>query len=304
MEKVTEESTRVFAQYDVSDREAFSRSIGEHARVKDGSAHLEHAILSADEKRVVIIWSIKDSIEDVIEKSPFRGAILKEQWRVYVPDAPPSITRVVPWISQIVPGGNVVVEGDHFGAHPGELLLHGAFPSGKMNLTITAWGSHFASGVVPSITGVMDQDVEVQIVDAKGRGSQLVQVAFRAERDIRQIPRECIKKIHFAKRSWQSLYGVDSAPNPTITGRHAPGIGGLPSAGRDAYDCELANGWTFHSYAWLEADGIDGGPFGNFPDPVGASKFTVYVKWFFDFMSSANYRLNVYAIGPLGVSMV
>jgi hypothetical protein len=94
--------------------------------------------------------------------------------------------------------------------------------------------------------------------------------------------------------------GSDTDPF-TVAGYHAMSLGFYSANGTDVWNCNLSNGWVFDHYQWDAQDGIQGGPFGQAPDPVGQADFTLAISWGFGWFGSSNYELSVFVVGPAGM---
>ena len=266
---------------------------------------IRQSLLAENHTRAFILWeapsaeAVRDFINGVFtdpqarEFSVFGG--------ITGPLTPgPAITSVFPF-SVIRPGGGVIVLGTNFRDTPGLFLLKGNFPGGQVNLTDLQWGDTFAGGVIPQVTGAPDQQASLQIVTFDGKSSNLWPVEFTATRQVVLLPGNVLTLIGCGSSGFGGIDNcLDFGPPHTIEGFHSSTVDSSAD-GQDVYQCELQNGWVFDHYAWGVQDGVNGGPFGPEPDPVGKSSFTIDVHWFFDVFSSAYYELSIFVVGPVGV---
>ena len=146
-----------------------------------------------------------------------------------------------------------------------------------------------------------DQAAFLQIVTKDGKVSNQWPIQFTATRAIIRIPGTALTPVACGSGGDDFCYiGSDSDPF-TVAGGHAMSLGFYSASGTDVYNCSLKNGWVFDHYQWGTQDGIQGGPFGLAPDPVGQSEFTLAISWFFDVFGSSSYDISVFIIGPVGV---
>jgi hypothetical protein len=188
---------------------------------------------------------------------------------------PPQITAVF-LFSIIRPGGGVIIQGEHFQGQPGQFLLLLSASGTQLELTNLQWGDTFAGGIIPPITGVPDQPAFLQIITQDGKASNQWPVQFTASREVALLPGTALTPVACGSDGY--CY-VGSATDPfTVAGGHAMGVGLYSGSGTDVYNCTLQNGWVFDHYQWGTQDGIQGGPFGQAPDPVGQAEFTLAIS--------------------------
>lgn len=241
------------------------------------------------------------------------------------PVPPPLITQVL-FFSDITPGGGAIIGGVNFGtykARKSQFLLVGGIPNGQkgafqpqvlvgnlpaLELTISnlntkpQWGDSFAAAVIPNgITGVLDQPAYLQIVTAAGKSSNLWPLNFRASRGVPiQIPGSAFNIVTCAGGGTCLTDITDSS----VGGFHGGGFINTGGSGTDKYSCQLQNQFTYDHYEWAIEDGVNGGPFGGNPDPVGLPDINLEISWFYSggLETSSLYALNVFAVGPQGFS--
>ena len=183
----------------------------------------------------------------------------------------PVITRVVPFVSLIVPGGPVVIEGRNFGAQRGEVRLtgtvsvlsFGSFHGGHLTLEIwgpkSQWGDTFAMGVIPEVTGVLDERVGIAIKALNGLWSNVVEVEFRATRDTKVLPQRDVKVVAcgFDSNSdrCNQVADRDDGMDPstgnlgaTLDAEHLNDSWAIgDDKGTDTYEVTIKNQWVFDS---------------------------------------------------------
>ncbi|WP_088281860.1 hypothetical protein [Ideonella sp. A 288] len=138
------------------------------------------------------------------------------------------------------------------------------------------------------------------IVRADGKKSAPYRVSLRARRDVVRL-RSDSPAISTVRLSDEANYiNVVTGTRSTVSGVHLTAFQSEDDT--DVYRVQLKNGWTYHHVEWVLQEGADGRPFGQDPEPVDASDFTLSIPWFADFFAgSAEYALNVYVTGPTGV---
>ena len=112
---------------------------------------------------------------------------------------PPKIDQVVPFVSNITPGGSVVIKGTGFGATEGMLYLRGLKKYNGLELGLVEipiaqeqgkdfWNPTNALGFIPgTITQVKDQPAKLQIKTAANQWSNEFPVNFMATKDHRLL---------------------------------------------------------------------------------------------------------------------
>ncbi|HLG43810.1 MAG TPA: hypothetical protein VI337_02225 [Nitrospirales bacterium] len=236
-------------------------------------------------------------------------------------DCTPVITRVVPLFSLPTPGGPVVIEGRLFGARPGSIRLIGTIPRGavgaipgeRVTLEPLQWSDTIAAGTIPALTGVLDQEVKLQVITSDGFVSNAVSVQFRATRELRPLPQGDVKVIMCGFDSNDDrCNGVkdpsDSGPflnfSGTLDAEHYNCWGCIgDDAGTDIYEIKLINGWNFDSmdlFKYVVSTGDDV-RFGVGDLPAGQSYWKPSIVWRVTPNDSVAYSADVTIIGPKGV---
>jgi hypothetical protein len=246
---------------------------------------------------------------------------------------PPKIEQVVPFISNITPGGYVAIKGSAFGNDQGELWLKGlkkwnGVAYGDVKLAIATepgkdfWKPTTVLGIIPgSITQVKDQPVKLQIKTKAGKWSNEYPVNFRATRDIKVLPANYVHSVKCSTesdydactgvlRDWNVIpfchYPHPSYPAATFRGYHYTCVG--DSNGKDSFRFSLTkkNGWS------LDHVEFHGEPIGGIDQPVIASGSLspslnyvgVSIHWDNAPAPYALYGVDVYITGPKGVPHV
>jgi len=271
-------------------------------QLPDGMRYCK-GLFDADGSRATLIWEVlSPALFDRFVKTS-KVTRYWDDWSVVLDPTPyPIITKVF-LFSIIQPGGGVIVGGNNFLAQPGEFRLYSAgFPGGFVNLGALQWGDQFAAGIIPNIVGVQDDpNASLLIVASNGRHSNHWPVRFTARKDVVKVEFDssAITTVKFSDAA--NFANVVTDTRSTLAGTHVTAYQSEDDT--DIYQFQLKNGWVYDHYEWRVQDGINGGPFGQSPDPVDASSFTVTIHWFADFFGgSADYALDIYVTGPSGVS--
>ena len=86
------------------------------------------------------------------------------------------------------PGALVILQGENFGNVPGQAWIHlerdGKPADYQLEVTPNDWGDTFVAGIVPSISGVLDQQATFTVVAQCGATSNAVSGSFVAARDV------------------------------------------------------------------------------------------------------------------------
>lgn len=180
----------------------------------------------------------------------------------------PAIEQVVPFISNITPGGHVAVKGLLFGNDPGELWLKGlkrwnGAPHGDVKLGIATepgkdfWATKSVLGVIPgTITQVKDQPAKLQIKTKMGLWSNEYSVDFRAAKSLVMLkyPDPAVKLIACGTDSNKDVCNGWADPDDgdwfagfcaqTFYGWHYNVQGAIGvDTGIDTFQITLKNGW-------------------------------------------------------------
>jgi hypothetical protein len=240
---------------------------------------------------------------------------------------PPKIEAVVPFISNITPGGYVAVKGSWFGNDEGELWLKGlkkwnGAAYGDVKLAIATepgkdfWNTTSVFGVIPgNITQVKDQPVTLQIKTKAGAWSNEFPISFNAAKDWVTLTHTdpAVKLISCGTDSNKDVCNGKSDPDDgdwfssscgqTFYGFHYNVWGTIgDDLGTDQFEITLKNGWV-----------IDGGKIHVFVDqgegytrgpgavPSGVPTWKPSVQWNVTPDDSLCHGADVYTVGPKGV---
>jgi len=241
----------------------------------------------------------------------------------------PTITSMFPF-SVIKPGGGVIVEGQHFGNLPGQLLIHlnlyqgpGYF-GGSIDVPLEnlQWADTFVAGTIPTtIAGVLDQEATLTVVASCGATSNPWSAYFTAARDYVSLEMDRINcMIVFAggpsdQCQWSGgqnwpiecgccpSFGLDPG-DFGIYGYHASGWGGGCN-GYDWFWATLNNQWVVASVGTLNLDTVGNTSTANVNgvNPAGGTPQTpqIVVQWHADACGAVQYYDLVSIAGPVGV---
>lgn len=297
---------RILSEHHLHDSEAFLR--GANAALIKGlpKFRLYQRMTVADRSRVYFLWEApgEHELREFIQRDfPPPEVHHFGLWKIPVIEFPPAITSVFPF-SVIRPGGGVIIRGEHLRDKPGQFLLLLSVSGTRVELTNLQWGDTFAAGLIPMITGVPDQPAFLQVITEDGKASNQWPVQFTATRVVVLLPGTALTPVACGSGGDDFCY-VGSETDPfTVAGGHAMAFGLYSASGTDVYSCFLGNGWVFDHYQWGTEDGVQGGPFGQAPDPVGQAEFTLAISWFFDVFGSASYDISLFVVGPTGVPFI
>jgi hypothetical protein len=284
---------------------------------------LRERLQSKDSSKDVFVWQgetmvlLKKYLGNYFGRAVVTTVIGNLPYIIY----PPNITSLYMY-SSITQGGRVAVGGMHFGKYDptkSHFRLVGTIPSGvlgafpnliagqpTLELQVTKdhsgrpqWSDSVAVGTIPGpleVPGLLDQNAFLQIVAVNGKVSDPWPVQFKAQRQVIRIPFSQFRTV--ACGDGDNTCG--GGPSFTVAAVH--GAMYSSSSGTDFYSCQLQNQYIYDHYEWAVADGINGGPFGGDPDPVGSDTINLKVSWFYDFSGTSVYALNVFAIGPIGIT--
>jgi hypothetical protein len=291
---------RILSEHHVHDPEVFLRAA--NAAVVQGLPRLRlyQRLIVANRSRAYFLWEAANEYElrEFIERNfPQVDVHHFELWIIRAVEFSPIITAVFPF-SVIQPGGGVIIQGDYFQSQPGQFLLLLSESGITLELTNLQWGDTFAAGTIPVITGVPDQPAFLQVVTQDGKTSNQWPAQFTATRKVVRLPGTALTPVACGSGGNDFCYIGTDADSFTVAGGHSMSVGFYSASGTDVYNCTLQNGWVFDHYRWGTQDGIQGGPFGQSPDPQGQAGFTLAVSWFFDVFGSASYDLTLFVVGP------
>ena len=151
----------------------------------------------------------------------------------------------------------------------------------------------------PSVLTGLDQPSSLEIVAANGLVSNAYPVEFRSQRAEVHVPNQAFRTVACGGGDNTCTSGDPNVPTSVTASHGTPGPGNLGGSGTDLYSCQLLNGFTYSRYEWAFQDGINGGPFGADPEPLGSASINLKVSWFYDVAGIAYYGLNVFAMGPI-----
>ena len=293
----------ISTQHSIDDRERFWRQTIKVRKQLPAGIRFLKGLFEADGSKATLLWEAPSPA--FFHKFVKTVDLVRywDQWTVIIDPFPAPVITKIFIFSSITAGGSVIVGGDNFLNQPGEFRLYSAnFPGGFLNLGALQWGTQFAAGIIPNVVGVPDDpNASLVVVTANGRKSNHYHVRFAAKRDIVKVDfnSSAITTVKFSDAA--NFANVQTDTRSTLCGTHVTAY--QSDDDTDVYAFQLNNGWVYHHYEWAVQDGINGGPFGQMPEPVDSSTFTVTVHWFADFFGgSADYALDIYVTGPAGVS--
>jgi hypothetical protein len=294
---------RILSEHHVHDSESFLRGVNAALIKGLPKFRLYQRLSPKNLSRAYLLWEApsEDQLRGFIERNfPSAEVHSFTVWNIPAIEFPPLITAIFPF-SVIRPGGGVIVQGEYFQDQPGQFVLSLNQSGQQLELTNLQWGDTFAAGTIPMIAGVPDQPAFLQIITKDGKVSNQWPVQFTATRVVILLPGSALTPVACGSGGDDFCY-VGSNTDPfTVAGGHAMSVGLYSASGTDVYNCSLKNGWVFDHYQWGTEDGIQDGPFGLAPDPVGQADFTLAISWFFDVFGSASYDISLFVVGPAGV---
>jgi hypothetical protein len=207
------------------------------------------------------------------------------------------------------PTATVVILGKCFGAAPGEVRLVGQFPGGALVLNPKQgeWFPGFIGAVIPSISAVPDQTVQVVVKTAAGKQSNEWTVNFKATRAVAIIIPGDKVEIHCGDASDSD--DCDPSDGRTFDADHLNGLDVSSDDGWDSFSGGLKNGWVTvelkkHEASYELAGGLGGTSkiqqFYGYSD--GATSFNVKIKWTVVPGSFLGYWVKIWAEGPQGLT--
>jgi hypothetical protein len=237
---------------------------------------------------------------------------------------PPKIEQVVPFVSNITPGGSAVIKGSWFGNDEGDLYLKGlkkwnGVALSPIKLTIATepgkdfWKPTGVIGFIPgNITEVKDQPATLQIKTKAGKLSNEYPVNFAAKKDTKQLPAGDVQVSCSDEADLDSCNNVvhsDSIPfcsapfvsggGGTFSGYHWTCVGS--SNGTDSFSASLKHDWRFEHAALADLSGSVFQTVTMSGFQSGATSTNVKLKWNNSNVSYVLYKVNVSIIGPKGV---
>jgi hypothetical protein len=234
----------------------------------------------------------------------------------------PKITGVF-LLSNITPGGTVLVQGCGFGSKEGGLRI--ALMDFKGNtivrfLNILEWNDTYVGATIPSdIFHVKDQSGKLKILTAAPqKDSNEYSVSFQATQDLKLLPMTDVIVGCSSGADTDQCNGDEvsfSPPCPhwfavgtgTANGQHFTCADPLGSdSGTDSYTAILANGWVTHSMDWSEQTSCDSDTEVSQVHPYNFAAnnavFVLFVDWITCLDDGlVTYDANVFIKGPIGV---
>jgi hypothetical protein len=232
----------------------------------------------------------------------------------------PKIEQIVPFLSNITSDGWVAIKGSGFGNEEGELfLVWNAIlgPSEKLSIPHPEpnkdfWTPTSVFGHIPTIVGKKDQPVWLLIKTKTGMNSNMFEVNFTAERELKQLQSSDVgvscsyeADVDSCNSHFNDDSGIFCSPpfvsagqdGDTIVGYHWTCVG--DSEGTDSYSASLKNGWLFENAAFTNLSGGNSAAVAGFQS--GTTSMNVKVSWSNENVSYVLYRMNISIEGPKGV---
>lgn len=206
------------------------------------------------------------------------------------------------------PTATVVILGKCFGNAPGEVRLVGQFPGGALLLNPKKgeWFSGFIGAVIPAISAVPDQTVQVVVKTAAGKQSNEWTVNFKAARATAIIIPGDKVEIHCGDASDSD--DCDPVDGRTFDADHLNGLDFSSDDGWDSFSGGLKNGWvTIDLKKEVETYSLSGGLGGDskiqqfYGYSDGATSFNVKIKWTVVPGSFLGYWVKIWVEGPQGL---
>jgi hypothetical protein len=244
--------------------------------------------------------------------------------------APPKIEQIVPFISNVTPGGTIAIKGSWFGTVKGDARLTGikrwngtAYGgTGHLWLEIVTepgkdfWKPTTILARVPSyITQVQDQPAKLQVKTTSGQWSNDLDVQFRAARQYATLPRtdSAVKMVSCGDDSnkdvcqpgWVDPDDGDwfsSSCGQTFYGFHLNCWGCVgDDAGTDKFEITLKNGWVIDGgKVYVNVDDGEGFAFRQ-EVPSGVASWKPSIQWSVTPNDALCHGADVYISGPKGV---
>ncbi|MCI0408694.1 MAG: hypothetical protein L0191_09050 [Acidobacteria bacterium] len=241
----------------------------------------------------------------------------------------PRIDQVVPFISEITPGGYVAIKGSGFGEAEGELYLTGlkswsGLSLAPVKLTIPKeqgkdfWKPTSVLGLFPdNITQVKDQPAKLQIKTATNKWSNEYPVNFIARKPLVLLPSTdpAVKIVSCstdasddACNNWIDpdsvwLAGWNCSATETFCGNHFNCTYCGTDTGTDTFQITLKNGWVIEAMSFSKDVTAPGEASASGPSnvPNGATVWQPSVNWSVTGNDGVTYGAAVFITGPAGV---
>jgi hypothetical protein len=204
----------------------------------------------------------------------------------------------------LAPGEELIVNGCGFGPKGGELRLVGNFPpKGYVTLALMKpWSGYALSARVPPVSGAdQDKSARLQVVTKDLHVSNTLQVGFEPTPGFALLtPGDVFVKCAAAGRD--TCPGYSYGYGWTVGALHA--VNNAFFDGTDTVSVDLKNHWKIDGYGWewegrsatLDVQG--------YTDGAAKETLTFHMQiWTSLLQGGLIYRWNLYATGPLGVSM-
>jgi hypothetical protein len=239
----------------------------------------------------------------------------------------PKIDQVVPFISNITPGGAVAIKGSGLGAVEGKLYLKGlkkynGVDLGPVEVPIAKepgkdfWNPTNVLGFIPgNITQVMDQPATLQIKTAGNKWSNEYPLNFKAAKEFVMLPYTdpAVKLIACGTDSNRDVCNEWADPDDglwfasicadTFYGFHLNVWGAIgDDVGTDKFEITLKNGWVIDGgKVYVYVDQGEGYTLGPGTVPVGVTSWKPSVQWNVSPNDDLCHGADVYISGPKGV---
>ncbi len=222
----------------------------------------------------------------------------------------------------VMPGGLVNIYGCGFGGgnERGTIRLVGNFPGGFLVLTGGEWFDDFAAGVLPTVSGVVDQRAKIQLTRRNQPIGEPYAVQFTATREhillpYTAIPTSCGDAAWYNscnERGFKIMGGREfDCSGWSFCGSHNNQHPRQGTIRVDAFNLTLKNGWVFdtldywYNYSILKGQpstisirGFEDGP-ANVMNMYG--NWSLAEPWVPGQGAYVNYQGHIYIVGPLGV---
>jgi hypothetical protein len=265
-----------------------------------------------------------------------RAQSFQDKWNTCPGTASATVQVVGPLIttmfllSQVTPGGAVMLAGENFGNLKGQMLLHLKDYLGNPqdhSLHITQWGDTYAAGIIPpDISGMRAQQATLTVVAQCGAVSDALMVHFTPAVDVADLAEhtdrlDCSTSIgagtsdqcgDWGNNHWPEECGFGprwgEAPGSYgLGGFHASGWGFHGNGGNDQFwvTKPLQNDWVLDSASadWSAkvGDASQASEDASLTTGPGTSNPTLGVDWYVDNCGAVVYYGDMIITGPKGV---
>jgi hypothetical protein len=210
----------------------------------------------------------------------------------------------------VTPGGLISVRGCDLGMARGGLNLLGAFPGGSIKLEIVEWTPALVLAKVPdTVRGVVDQDVQVQVIGAGGVVGNGQPARFFARRETVELPETLIANTYCSGKQYQQCDFVSLLGARWAVGKH---WGTDSQSDRDLWRLSIGSAWQLER---IESRAFSAEPLPLDTNEPGATM--IAIDWrsvtslspdigIFTSVSStifqSSYALRFFVTGPAGVA--